>query len=159
MGLSLAVAIWLFVDASRCKTPTERDKRLWRAAIVSATLPLLLSMFVNTNFSPGVRAVVFILQAMDADNCVEFAGIAILLIGLFNVFRFKLLIGLFGYSWVASTVALLAFTPSSIHRNYLVDGGFAIMLAVGLMVWGRDDRASLVPVAALNSNQSTQPNS
>jgi hypothetical protein len=66
-------------------------------------------------------------------------GIAVMFIGLIGVFRFKPLLVLFGYTWIATTVVLLAFTPSSIHREYLVGGGFAIMLAGGLMLWGKQE--------------------
>ncbi len=77
------------------------------------------------------------MQALFTGGCAELLSITIMLVGIVNVFRFRPFIGLFGYTWVAATLILLAFTPSSIHRNYLVDGGFAILLAAGLTTWSR----------------------
>jgi hypothetical protein len=141
-GISLAVSICLFVDALRREAGAERDRGLIRAAVASAALPLVVSMFVNTNFSPGIRPFVFIMQAVDTGSGLEVTGIAVMLVGVISVFRFRPVIGLFGYTWVVATLVLLAFTPSSIHREYLVEGGFAIMLAAGLTVWEAASPAS-----------------
>ena len=130
LGLSLTAAIYLFALALQSQKP-EREKCLIKSAAIAVVLPLALSMFVNTSVSPGLRPAVFIMQAVDSGTGAEVTGIAVMLVGLISLFLYRPLLGLFGYTWVAFTLVLLALTPSSIHREYLVDGGFAIMISAG----------------------------
>ena len=106
----------------------------------------------NEAFGPLMR-VVHIESAQGA--IVVALGLLLFVVGIVNVLRRRTQLAAFGYTWVLSTLIFPLLTPSigsfvqygirfshytNLHRYYLVEGGFALMLGCGLMLIRRDER-------------------
>jgi len=144
LGTCLFITMSILAAAMQKPTVRSRDRMLLAALLMSLITPAVGSLLCNLSVAPGSRPAVLVMQAVDGGNLPEVAGIAIFLLSVVHVFRFRPLLGIFSYAWILGAVALLIFTPSAIHRAYLMEGGFAILAAAGITQW-RTERDGAVP--------------
>ncbi len=94
------------------------------------------SLLINLEAPILVRPVWLIIQIWDLGPPGSYVGLALFVLGTGYCIRFLPWMALFGVAWLAACAALLAFTPTSNHRLYLTDGGWAVILSAGLIQWG-----------------------
>jgi hypothetical protein len=130
-GATLAAAA-LVAAPWKAHTGPPLRVRMMRVLVVLVA-GLAASMTINKEAPLLMRPIWMLLQIWDLGEPGEYLGLALTLIGTCAIARKSPWVVGSGFIWLSSCAAMLAFTPSSNHRLYLPDGGWAYVVGCGLV--------------------------
>jgi hypothetical protein len=150
LGASGVLAGWLWRRQGRGETWKPRQ-----SAVVGIGLLVLLTLagLVVTPGGWNAAHLMSVLRGYVSHITVSGAiGVALFVFGVGGALLYHRRLALFGYAWVVTTLVFLLLTPSiqpfllngvsyahytNVHRYYLVEAGFALMIGGGLMLYRR----------------------